>query len=61
MRRLTLSKETLAELGTADLVRVNAAALPTIPVAACVVLDPSDKLAACDSLLRPCISYTCTR
>lgn len=62
MRRLVLKTERLTELLPDDLVRVAGAAPPTVPIAACVVIaDPSDKLAACESLLRPCISYTCTR
>lgn len=60
-RRLTLRKETLTELAAADLTFVGAAqALPTTPVGACVD-TLSDRVRACDSLLRPCITYTCTR
>jgi hypothetical protein len=61
VRRLVLKKERLTELRSDELAQVAAAAVPTIPVATCVAIEnPSDKLAACDSLLRPCISYTCT-
>lgn len=62
MRRLVLRREVLAELTTAELTSVVAAGAPTLPVRECVVVnDPSDKIAVCDSLLRPCITYTCTR
>lgn len=62
MRRLVLKKEHLTELRSDELTMVAGAAVPTIPVTACVVVaDPSDKIAVCDSLLRPCITYTCTR
>ena len=61
MRRLVLRTERLTELTPQDLVLVAGGAPPTTPVAACVDLGGlSDKVAACDSLLRPCISYTCT-
>lgn len=62
MRRLVLKKERLTELRSDELVQVAGGAAPTIPVRNCVVVgNPSDMLAACESLLRPCISYTCTR
>lgn len=62
MRKLVLKKEHLAELTSADLALVAGAAVPTIPVDRCVVVgEPSAQLAVCESLLRPCISYTCTR
>lgn len=62
MRRLVLKKERLTELRSDELTLVAGAAAPTTPIAACVDLgNLSDRIAACDSLLRPCISYTCTR
>lgn len=59
MRRLVLRKETLAELDPSDLAAVaGQAALPTIPIRMCYV-DASDG-GWCESILRPCVSYTCT-
>lgn len=61
MRRLVLKQERLTELRTDELVLVAGAAVPTVPIATCVAIaNPSDKLAVCESILRPCISYTCT-
>jgi hypothetical protein len=59
MRRLTLRKDVLTELRTDELAAVVGADAATTPVAGCV----SDMLAACrtDSVLRTCVSYTCTR
>jgi len=59
-RSLALRKETLTELAAADLTFGGAAqALPTTPAANCVD-NLSDMIRNCDSLLRPCISNTCT-
>lgn len=61
MRRLVLKKEHVSELASDELVNVVGAAVPTVPIATCVAVgNPSDKLAVCESLLRPCVSYTCT-
>jgi hypothetical protein len=56
-RRLVLRKETLAELTPGDLAQVIGGQA-TQPIGNC--LGISDKI-QCDSLLRPCITYTCTR
>ena len=66
--RLVLRKETLTELDDGDLALVAAGTIKSNgPICvsapsygAICVADPSDRLAACDSLLRPCVSYTCT-
>lgn len=60
--RLTLRKETLAELRSEELAAVGAAGeiRGILSVEICLA-DPSDKIAVCDSLLRPCITHTCTR
>ena len=57
--RLTLRKETLTELAADELAAI-AGAQRTLSVDVCLA-EPSGRLAVCDSLLRPCISYTCTR
>jgi cystathionine beta-lyase/cystathionine gamma-synthase len=62
-RRLVLKKEVLTELRTNELGLVvgGTETLPSMPVTTChPAIDLSNKLAGCDSLLRPCISYTCT-
>jgi hypothetical protein len=60
MRKLTLTREHLSELTSGELTGVVAASGVTCVQLACV-RDLSDRLAACDSLLRPCISATtCT-
>ena len=57
-RRLTLRREVLTELNAEDLTRVAGAGdVGTLPLGYCL----SDKIANCDSNLRPCISHTCTR
>lgn len=59
-RRLTLRKETLTELAATDLTFVGAVqALPTTPLAVCVD-NLSDRIRPCNSLLRPCVTWTCT-
>ena len=59
-RRLTLARETLTELANEDLAFAGAQqALPTFPLGGCAQ-DLSDRVRACDSILRPCISGTCT-
>ena len=57
--RLVLKKEVLAELCADELTMVVGAEAPTSPVVGCV----SDMFATCrtDSVLRTCVSYTCTR
>lgn len=68
-RALTLKKETLAPLSGDDLGRVGGAAR-TYYVQECLAIlasvdDPgyciSERYAACNSYLRPCITHTCTR
>ena len=56
-RRLALQKETLTELVTDDLSSVRGGQAPTSPLADCV----SDRVAACNSILRTCVTFTCTR
>jgi hypothetical protein len=56
-RRLVLRKETLTELTTADLAQV-VGGQATMPIGDCVGIS---RKVQCDSLLRPCITYTCTR
>jgi len=56
-RSLTLRKETLTELVADDLSAIRAGAAPTTPLADCV----SDRVAACNSILRTCVTFTCTR
>jgi hypothetical protein len=61
-RRLVLRKETLGELRPDELTRVAGAAATT-PVAGCLE-DVFSRVVRCDvtdSILRPCITYTCTR
>lgn len=58
VRRLSLRKETLTELGVAELSAVAGAAAATTPLLACVDLS---RLPGCDSILRPCISLGCTK
>jgi len=53
-RRLTLSKETLAELGNDDLLAVMGAAAQAItPIAKCVE-DVTSKVINCLSVFDPC-------
>ena len=62
MRKLVLKKEHLADLTSEDLALVAGAGVPTIPVDRCVAVgEPSGQLTVCESLLRPCVSSTCTR
>jgi hypothetical protein len=58
-RRLVLKREQLTELRANELTEVAGGQIGTLPVGACVV-DLASRHVACDSLLRPCISYTCT-
>ena len=67
--RLSLRKETLAELSANDLALVAGGTLRS-EAQVCVSVpsqdgpctgDISNMLAQCDSWLRPCISNTCTR
>ncbi len=63
-RKLALRRERLTELCTDDLRRIAGADAdlsgPTCPVRDCAG-DISDRLAACNSILRPCITWgTCT-
>jgi hypothetical protein len=60
MRRLTLAKETLTELRSDELTNVGGGALREILSRDVCLADPSGKLAICESLLRACVSYTCT-
>lgn len=57
--RLALKKEVLTELRADELVMVVGGDAPTSPLVGCV----SAMVAACqtDSVLRTCVSYTCTR
>lgn len=60
-RRLALRREVLADLSPADLTAVHGAdAVQTVPVNYCLSGAISDRI-QCDSLLRPCITHTCTR
>lgn len=61
VRRLSLHREVLTELSPGDLSFVVAGAVVTTPMLDCEIGDLSDRLANCDSYLRPCISHTCTR
>lgn len=56
-RKLALATEKLLELGGDELRQVNGGTV----LSRKIECDPSDWIAACDSLLRPCITYTCTR
>lgn len=57
-RRLTLQKETLSELVCDELTAVRAAqAAPTSPLVYCA----SNLVRVCESFLRTCVTYTCTR
>lgn len=59
-RRLVLSKETLTELRSEELVAIaGGQALPSSPLTACTVKVTS-MVIECDSNLRPCVSHTCT-
>lgn len=60
-RRLVLRKEALTELVTDELVNVVGAAATT-PIGACATTVAS-KVVECetDSVLRPCVTHTCTR
>ena len=66
MRRLTLTRDVLAELCTGELAMVVGAAATT-PVGGCVggltgeVAERTSRLVECDSLLRPCVTSTCER
>lgn len=60
-RHLVLAKETLAPLHSDELAAVGGGQpLPRLSYDVCLA-EPSGQLGICDSLLRPCISYTCTR
>ncbi len=60
MRRLTLHKETLTELRSDELAAVaGGAALSKLSIDVCLE-NPSRKINVCDSLLRACVTYTCT-
>lgn len=57
-RRLALRKETLTELGPDQLVSVAGADVaPTSPLVYCA----SELVRVCESFLRTCVTYTCTR
>lgn len=61
MRRLALNKETLTELRSEELTGIGGGAgLPKLSIDICVA-SPSDKVRVCDSLLRACVTYTCTQ
>ena len=57
-RHLVLRKDTLTALHTDELAAVGGG--QELPTRGCVA-DPSVMVPGCDSLLRPCISHTCTR
>ena len=62
MRRLTLKRETLAELGSDELALVAGASLPTGPITVVqLVHDLASYLVSCASVVDACPSSPCTR